>query len=259
MPGTMMTMRTTQKRTAREAFDQEIHSDDTFALSEEEDEVNRYSRSRSPDDAERMSSPKVAMDMHLMFGATPKKPTPVDYSKNDDDFNAEKRVTIWNWREQRKLSGNSAPFKKNLQEYLRKHPDWEEYIGQDKDENGKKNFVAKKRRKEVEGPKGLKTDNTRKTMPGLRNTVGPADQALFMNGPDGARRRMVDTPSRQRSPAETEAAWRHAKQEAAKRKEQEEKEACRWREFSAIQHIIDHYNQGPAKSPFVGDNAMMNA
>jgi len=41
--------------------------------------------------------------------------------------------------------------------------------------------------------------------------------------------------------------------------EQEEKEACRWREFSAIQHIIDHYNQGPAKSPFVGDNAMMNA
>merc|ERR1719460_714785 len=56
----------------------------------------------------------------------------------EDDPAAEKRVTIWNWREQRKLSGNSAPFKKNLKEYIRKHPDWEEYVGQDKDVNGKK-------------------------------------------------------------------------------------------------------------------------
>jgi len=28
---------------------------------------------------------------------------------------SEKRVTIWNWKEKRKLSGNSAPFKRNLQ------------------------------------------------------------------------------------------------------------------------------------------------
>ena len=34
----------------------------------------------------------------------------------------EKRVTIWNWREKRKLSGNAAPFRRNLAEYLRKHP-----------------------------------------------------------------------------------------------------------------------------------------
>jgi len=53
----------------------------------------------------------------------------------EDDPAAEgdyKRVTIWNWREKRKLSGNSAPFKKNLQEYIRMHPDWEMYVGQDK-------------------------------------------------------------------------------------------------------------------------------
>ena len=36
---------------------------------------------------------------------------------------SEKRVTIWNWKEKRKLSGNSAPFKRNLQKYLKRHPD----------------------------------------------------------------------------------------------------------------------------------------
>lgn len=39
---------------------------------------------------------------------------------------------------------------------------------------------------------------------------------------------------------------------------QEEKEACRWREFSTIQHIIDHYNQGPAKSAFEDSSTAMN-
>merc|ERR1719409_1021854 len=81
-----------------------------------------------------------------MFGTAPKKATPAPVHIEDDE-DAEKRVTIWNWREQRKLSGNSAPFKKNLQEYLRKHPDWEEYRGQDKDMNGKK-LTPKKRREQ---------------------------------------------------------------------------------------------------------------
>merc|ERR1712164_164849 len=80
----------------------------------------------------------------MVFGNPHKKSHSVDY--NNDEM-AEKRVTIWNWREQRKLSGNSAPFKKNLQEYLRKHPDWEEYRGQDKDMNGKK-LTPKKRREQ---------------------------------------------------------------------------------------------------------------
>merc|ERR1711957_780307 len=64
--------------------------------------------------------PRIFTGRHLP--STPKQ----DKSVDGDDDNGEKRVTIWNWREKRKLSGNSAPFKKNLLEYLRKHPDWEE-------------------------------------------------------------------------------------------------------------------------------------
>merc|ERR1711959_529268 len=79
----------------------------------------------------------------MMLNSHTKKSHHTDFSH---DEMAEKRVTIWNWREQRKLSGNSAPFKKNLHEYLRKHPDWEEYVGQDKDESGKKTNAPKKRK-----------------------------------------------------------------------------------------------------------------
>merc|ERR1711907_844802 len=130
-----MSIRTSLKRAARDFFD----SDDTFmdmdALSEdvsEDDSVASYQdQIMATDYNDRMLSPKSAMDMPIMLGASPTK-------KSRDDSHLEKRVTIWNWREQRKLSGNSAPFKKNLQEYLRKHPDWEEYVGQDKDVNGKK-------------------------------------------------------------------------------------------------------------------------
>lgn len=55
-----------------------------------------------------------------------------------------RRVTIWNATEQRKLSGNAAPFKKNLDSYLALHPDWELYTGQDQQ------MPAKKRKRKSE-------------------------------------------------------------------------------------------------------------
>lgn len=82
----------------------------------------------------------------------------------------EKRVTIWNPFEKRKLSGNSAPFKKNLEEYLKKHPDWEEYWGQDLDEHGRKLFPRKRRRTSAE------------PSPALTGKSGPAVGKSMMDG-----------------------------------------------------------------------------
>jgi len=73
-----------------------------------------------------------------------------------ENAESEKRVTIWNFKEKRKLSGNSAPFKRNLEEYLRKHPDWQEYVGQDKDTNGKR-LMPKKRRNPSSTPQPTPT------------------------------------------------------------------------------------------------------
>jgi len=44
---------------------------------------------------------------------------------------SQKRITVWNKRTLRKLSGNAAPMEKNLLHFLRTKPDWEIYRGQD--------------------------------------------------------------------------------------------------------------------------------
>merc|ERR1712164_114708 len=134
----------------------------------------------------------------MVFGNPHKKSHSVDY--NNDEM-AEKRVTIWNWREQRKLSGNSAPFKKNLQEYLRKHPDWEEYVGQDKDENGKKSFAPKKRRKDFKlTPSEARTDVVRRSVPPHRAAgMGPhVEPSALVQAEAAARRRASEASTRQR-------------------------------------------------------------
>lgn len=45
--------------------------------------------------------------------------------------NPTERVTIWNRVDRRKLSGNCAPFRRNLEKYFSSHPEWEVYVNQD--------------------------------------------------------------------------------------------------------------------------------
>jgi len=111
---------------------------------------NNYTTAAEED---RVHSPNSVMETHGMFNPpreskrtlsfASKRDREASYSE-DNDPDSEKRVTIWNWREQRKLSGNSAPFKKNLRDYIRKHPDWEQYVGQDKDPVTNKKLPPKK-------------------------------------------------------------------------------------------------------------------
>ena len=56
---------------------------------------------------------------HFLPGQLAKVPVATENGANGD---REQRVTIWNAVERRKLSGNAAPFKKNLEAYLAIHP-----------------------------------------------------------------------------------------------------------------------------------------
>jgi len=85
----------------------------------------------------RVVSPENVLETaNAVFQASPSKaPLNQDVEALADQYygDPEQRVTIWNRIEQRKLSGNSAPFRKNIVQYIRKHPEWELYMGQDKE------------------------------------------------------------------------------------------------------------------------------
>lgn len=50
----------------------------------------------------------------------------------EEDDEETRRVTVWNPKTGKKLSGNAGVFKKNLAKYLRTHPEWVVWTGQDK-------------------------------------------------------------------------------------------------------------------------------
>ena len=100
----------------------DITPDDAYLSSEANMPDNSSSYSIMPmcEEETQVQSPKTIMDISRIFTGGI-SPSTLLKSVEGDDENAEKRVTIWNTRENRKLSGNSAPFKKNLHEYLQKH------------------------------------------------------------------------------------------------------------------------------------------
>jgi len=61
----------------------------------------------------------------VLSGAIDPKTGAVIMSQNE-------HVAIWHKAERRKVTGNAAPLRKNLVSYLQRHPECEEYMGQDK-------------------------------------------------------------------------------------------------------------------------------
>merc|ERR1711959_883466 len=59
---------------------------------------------------------------------------------SDDEDEETRRVTVWNPKTGKKLSGNAGVFKKNLAKYLRTHPDWVVWTGHDKDSPKRKRY-----------------------------------------------------------------------------------------------------------------------
>ena len=98
-----------------------------------------------------------------------------------------KRATIWNKVELRKLSGNSAPFRQNLEEYFRAKPDWEEYAAQDKMLSPSDEMKECRKRKKWKTRYGKESSSYRATMLTKRRLIQGSIVTAY---------RSCDTPSR---------------------------------------------------------------
>lgn len=99
------------------------------------------------------------------------------YGHADDDDDETRRVTVWNPKTGKKLSGNAGVFKRNLARYLRTHPDWIVWTGQDKEAfRRKRQFTAQEnspKRRRVESY-DYQADNKRRALEGLEDEMPTA-------------------------------------------------------------------------------------
>merc|ERR1712166_367282 len=98
--------------------------------------------------------PCIEADPCMEPGQSAVRSTNTSLSENEQT--EDRHITVWNPLTGKKLSGNAAPFRRNLQKYLASHPDWEECLV---------TGDSKKRRKLSSCPssKRTKTENTQST------------------------------------------------------------------------------------------------
>jgi len=178
--------------------------------------------------------------------------------------------------------------RRNLAQYFRKNPDWEEYFGQDKADyqpptdqphqpqppqlaplqQSVPSYApssaggARKRRREYDseeedGDEVLFSDRFERALEAKQVNIGNGGgrQGEYRgSGYQGLASGYAQLPRTHRGHAPSLDEMKHSAQvedqeRAVANKQQEAQEARRWREHSTIQCIIDHYNTGPTTSP----------
>lgn len=71
---------------------------------------------------------RLEAELRRKTAQQPGKSTSASSGTSHDD----ERVTVWNTATNRKTAGNSAPRRVHLDQYLKEHPQYELYTGQDK-------------------------------------------------------------------------------------------------------------------------------
>ena len=143
--------------------------------------------------------------------------------------------------------------RRNLAQYFRKNPDWEEYFGQDKPDyrppqDQPQPPQLQLQQQPEEPTRARKRMREYDTEDEVEDEGYYSDRAERALGPKhvniGAGRDWV-----QHQLEDVKRAAQRRQELAIKTKQQEAQEARRWREHSTIQCIIDHYNTGPTTSP----------
>merc|ERR1712086_181860 len=71
--------------------------------------------------------PCIEADPCMELGTSAERSTNTS-SLSENEQTEDRHITVWNPLTGKKLSGNAAPFRRNLEKYLASHPDWEECL-----------------------------------------------------------------------------------------------------------------------------------